>query len=137
MRRVQWLLEHPSGGLIGPRLGIRLGEPWAEVPTTPLQEVAAIAPTPLLIVHGTDDHYFGVDQARALHRAAAGSELLVVDGMGHAESGISIATIDHIAEWARTRLPAVVADDTETDVGSNTTHPATSPAATTGPGTLD
>ena len=106
MRRVQWLLEHPSGAFIGPRLGIRLGAPWAQVPSTPLQEVAAIAPTPLLIVHGTRDHYFDVDQARALHRAAPGSDLLVVDGMGHAESGISTATMDRIVSWAQSQVEA-------------------------------
>ncbi len=104
MLRVQWLLEHPAGPLVGPRLGIRLGKPWPEVPSTPLEDVAAIAPTPLLLVHGTRDHYFGTDQALALHRAAPGSELWLIDGMGHGESGISRATLDRVASWVADRM---------------------------------
>jgi fermentation-respiration switch protein FrsA (DUF1100 family) len=107
MRRVQWLLEHPAGALVGPRVGIRLGTPWPQVPTTPLEEVSAFAgpaaadPVPLLIVHGTADHYFGVDQARALHRAAPSAELRIIEGMTHAESGMDQTTLDGVAEWAR------------------------------------
>ncbi|WP_164479246.1 alpha/beta hydrolase [Nakamurella antarctica] len=101
MRRIQWLLEHPFGPLIGPRLGIRLGKPWVQVPLTPLELVGSIAPTPLLIVHGTSDHYFAADRARELHKAAPASELWLIPGMGHAESGISAATITEIAQWAR------------------------------------
>lgn len=100
MLRVQWLMEHPVGPLLGPRLGIRLGRPWTTVPSTPLDEVAHIAPTPLLLVHGTADLYFGPEQSARLHRAAPGSELWPVTGMGHAESGIAAATIDRIADWA-------------------------------------
>jgi pimeloyl-ACP methyl ester carboxylesterase len=100
MLRIQWLLEHPLGALLALRLGIRLGTPWNTVPSTPLDEVARIAPTPLLLVHGTADHYFGPEQSVLLHRAAPGSELWLIDGMGHAESGISTATVDRIAAWA-------------------------------------
>lgn len=107
MLRVQWLLEHPLGGLLGRRLGIRLSVPWDEVPSTPLQEVGSIVPTPLLLIHGTADHYFGPEQATMLHRAAPGSELWLVDGMGHAESGISRATIDRAIGWVADRLTDV------------------------------
>ncbi len=102
MRRVQWLLEHPGGSLLGPRLGIRLGQPWTDIPTTPVQEVAGISPTPLLLVHGTRDDYFGTEQATTLHRAAPGSQLWIVDGMGHGESGTTADTVTRIAEWATT-----------------------------------
>lgn len=104
MLRVQWLMEHPLGALVGPRLGIRLGTPWTTVPSTPIENVGAIAPVPLLLVHGTRDHYFDPGQAVALQRAAPGSELWLIDGMGHAESGISVNTIDRIAGWASDRL---------------------------------
>ena len=100
MLRVQWLLEHPIGPLVAPRLGIRLGAPWTTVPSTPLDEVSRIAPTPLLLVHGTADHYFGPAQSVRLHRAAPASTLWLVDGMGHAESGIRPVTVDRIATWA-------------------------------------
>ncbi len=108
MLRVQWLLEHPVGPLLAPRLGIRLGEPWDSVPSTPLAEVGRIAPTPLLLVHGTADHYFGPEQSVRLHRAAPGSDLWLVDGMRHAETGITPGTVDRIADWAaRTAAPDV------------------------------
>ncbi|WP_111766781.1 alpha/beta hydrolase [Nakamurella deserti] len=100
MLRVQWLLEHPVGPFLGPRLGIRLGRPWSTVPSTPLDEVSRIAPTPLLFVHGTADHYFGPEQSVRLHRAAPGAELWLVDGMGHAESGIAATTVDRILDWS-------------------------------------
>lgn len=100
MLRVQWLMEHPIGPWVAPRLGIRLGEPWPTVPSTPLEVVRRIAPTPLLLVHGTADHYFGPDQSAQLHRAAPGSELWLIDGMGHAETGTSGQTLDRIAAWA-------------------------------------
>jgi pimeloyl-ACP methyl ester carboxylesterase len=101
MLRVQWLLEHPLGLLIGRRLGIRLGSPWADIPTTPLEEVAFIPPTPLLLVHGTADHYFGVEQAHLLNHAAPGSQLRLISGMRHAESGISPATLTGISTWSQ------------------------------------
>lgn len=104
MLRVQWLLEHPVGPFLGPRLGIRLGAPWATVPTTPLEVVRRISPTPLLLIHGTADHYFGPSQSVQLHRAAPGSELWLIDGMGHAESGVSGDTLDRLAGWATERL---------------------------------
>ncbi len=99
MLRVQWLLEHPLGPLVGIRIGIRLGAPWPEVPSCPLEDVADIAPVPLLLVHGTADHYFPPDQARMLHRAAPGSELWLIDGMRHGESGVSPETVSAIAAW--------------------------------------
>lgn len=100
MLRVQWMVEHPIGPWVGPRLGIRLGEPWPTVPSTPLEEVGRISPTPLLLVHGTADHYFGPEQSVQLHRAATGSELWLIDGMGHAENGTAGETLDRIAGWA-------------------------------------
>lgn len=100
MRRVQWLLEHPSGRIVGPRIGIRLGGPWHELPTTPLEAAAGIAPTPLLLVHGSADRYYDSDQAIALHRAAPGSELWLIEGMGHAESGVGADVLNRIADWS-------------------------------------
>ncbi len=123
MRRVQWLLEHPLGAIIAPRLGIRLGRPWTTVPTTPLELVSSISPTPLLIVHGTADHYFDPQQARDLHLAAPGSELWLIDSMAHAESGISRATIDRVADWAAAKITTRTA--------------AIGPAQVARPGTLD
>lgn len=100
MRRVHWMLEHPLGGWVGRMAGIRLGSPWETLPTTPLELVGRIAPTPLLLVHGDADRYFTPQESLYLHRASPGSELWIVPGMGHAESGIDAGTVDRIADWA-------------------------------------
>lgn len=55
----------------------------------PLGVVGAVAPLPLLLVHGTADHYFGVEHARALAAAAPHARLHVEPGMGHAEDALT------------------------------------------------
>jgi pimeloyl-ACP methyl ester carboxylesterase len=100
MRRVHWLLEHPVGPLVGRALGVRLGEPWPEVPPTPLELVHRIPPLPMLLVHGAADRYFGTDEATALHRASGGAGPLWIEpGMGHAETATSTDLVDRIARW--------------------------------------
>lgn len=106
MRRVHWLLEHPVGPLVGRALRVRLGEPWPEVPPTPLELVHRIPPRPLLLVHGDADGYFGPDQAVALHRASGGTGPLWIEaGMGHAEAATSRELVDRIAGWVRSVVP--------------------------------
>jgi uncharacterized protein len=62
--------------------------------------VHRITPTPLLIVHGEEDHYFGPAHAVALHRAAGGAaELWLEPGVRHAESAMTPALVDRIAIW--------------------------------------
>jgi pimeloyl-ACP methyl ester carboxylesterase len=100
MRRVHWLIEQPHGRIAARALGVRLGAPWAQVPESPLEVVHLIAPAPLLIVHGTDDHYFSPAHAEALHRATSGhSELWLEPGMRHAETAMTPALVDRIATW--------------------------------------
>jgi len=100
MRRVHWLVEQPHGRLLARALGVRLDRPWADVPASPIEVVHRIDPTPLLIVHGGRDHYFPVEHAEALHRAAGGgAELWLEEGMGHAETGMTPALVDRIAGW--------------------------------------
>ena len=100
MRRVHWLLENPLGPAVGRVLGVRLGEAWPVIPQTPLELVDRIAPTPLLLVHGTDDHYFSPAHAVAL-RAAAGEStpLWIESGMAHAESATTPDLVGRIARW--------------------------------------
>lgn len=116
MRRVQWLAEHPLGRTVGRVLGVRLGTTWEEVPPTPLELMDRIAPLPLLLVHGTDDHYFSPQHSEALHRAAGHGELWIEQGMGHAESGLKPDLLARIHRWAHS--PA--ADQ----AGSRPIHPA-------------
>lgn len=100
MRRVHWLLEHPLGGVIGRRVGIRIDDPWDDIPETPLEIVGRIV-LPLLLVQGDADHYFGPSHAIDLRRASHGhAELWLEHGMGHAEAATSDALVDRIARWA-------------------------------------
>ena len=102
MRRVHWLLETTLGRSIGARaVRLRLGEPWLTAPPSPLQVVSAIAPTPLLLVHGDRDEYFPLEHFRALAQAAGPSATAwVVPGFGHAESGATAPLVERIGRWA-------------------------------------
>ena len=63
----------------------------ASWPLQPVDAVGGIAPTPLLLVHGLDDHYFGPQEAVALRDAAGEPVSLWLEraGFGHAEDGFS------------------------------------------------
>src|SRR5205807_1204924 len=98
MRRLHWLVEAPHGRLLAPLLGVRLEQPWALLPTSPIEVVHQIR-TPLLIVHGERDHYFPVEHGRALHRAAGRAELWLEPGMAHAETAVSPDLVDRIGAW--------------------------------------
>ncbi|WP_434452352.1 alpha/beta hydrolase family protein [Lentzea sp. E54] len=100
MRRVHWLLEQPHGKLAVRAMGVRLGAGWVQAPESPLEVVGRITPTPLLLVHGDLDHYFGVEHARSLHRASSGhAELWIESGMRHAESAATPDLVDRMAAW--------------------------------------
>jgi uncharacterized protein len=102
MRRVHWLHETTAGRRMVSRvLGVRLDEPWRRVPVSPLQAVSAIAPTPLLLVHGDRDEYFPLEHFRTLAQAAGPSATAwVVPGFGHAESGATAPLVERIGRWA-------------------------------------
>lgn len=102
MQRVHWLLETTAGRRLGSRaVRLRLDEPWLTPPTSPLQVVSAIAPTPLLLVHGDRDEYFPLEHFRALAQAAGPSATAwVVPGFGHAESGATAPLVERIGRWA-------------------------------------
>lgn len=105
MRRVNWLIEHPVGALVGPLVGIRLGAPWTAVPPSPLLAVSEIE-VPLLLVHGTADHYFPLSHGIDLQRASVGhAELWVESGMGHAENATSQNLAGRIGDWVVQALP--------------------------------
>ncbi len=77
--------------------GVRLPVDWTE-PESPEEVVGKIAPTPVLIVHGADDHLFGVDHAeRLLEAAGEPKKLLLGDRFGHAEDGLSSAFGERLA----------------------------------------
>ena len=102
MRRLHWLVERPLGRAVSRSvLRIRLVPRWTVVPESPLEVVGRIAPTPLLVVHGDRDPYFGLEHPRALARAAgATGELWIVPGFGHAEGAAALMpeVVDGIGE---------------------------------------
>jgi pimeloyl-ACP methyl ester carboxylesterase len=102
MRRVHWLLETTAGRRVGARVvRLRLAEPWLTPPSSPLEVVSAIAPTPLLLVHGDRDEYFPLEHFRALAQAAGPTATAwVVPGFGHAESGATAPLVERIGRWA-------------------------------------
>jgi uncharacterized protein len=102
MRRVHWLLETTAGRRLGARLvGLRLDEPWLVPPAAPVQVVNAIAPTPLLLVHGDRDEYFPLEHFRTLAQAAGPTATAwAVPGFGHAESGATAPLVERIGRWA-------------------------------------
>ena len=63
----------------------------------PAELVGRIAPTPVLIVHGRDDHYFGEEEAWLLYRRAGEPKrLLLASRFGHAEDGYTPAFAERI-----------------------------------------
>ena len=62
---------------------------WVEAPA---EVIDRIAPIPVVIVHGRDDHFFDEDQAWLLYRRAREPKrLLLASRFGHAEDTISIS----------------------------------------------
>jgi pimeloyl-ACP methyl ester carboxylesterase len=115
MRVVHWLCESRTG-----RLTCRVvrrtrlsAAGWIVIPESPAQVASQIAPTPLLIVHGDEDHYFPVRHVELLAAAAPGATLWIEAGMGHAETATTPALIDRIVEWVQ----SVVRLDTVWDDG--------------------
>ena len=99
MRRLHRIVETRAGRLFAARvMGTRIsGAGWDPLPASPLECVAAVAPLPLLLVHGDRDGYFPVSHAREL-AAAAGEpvELWLEEGFAHAEQGASDELLDRL-----------------------------------------
>jgi pimeloyl-ACP methyl ester carboxylesterase len=88
-RRMGLVTATDPGRRLVRTLGVRLPRDW-KPPEAPLDVVAGISSTPLLIVHGTNDHLFGEEEARALfERAGEPKRLLLSASFGHAEDGFS------------------------------------------------
>jgi uncharacterized protein len=114
MRRVHWLLETPTGRWVAERaLRTRIGNGWGVPPEWPIMVADRIAPTPLLIVQGDQDPYFGVEHGRALAAAAGpATDYWEVPGFGHAEGALTPALVDRVADWA---VQAVHRTDVQAD----------------------
>ena len=77
----------------------------------PELEVAQITPRPLLLVHGSDNTFMPLDEARSLYaRAGEPKELLLVPGGKHLEwidpgSPLHRPYVGRVVDWFRTHLP--------------------------------
>jgi uncharacterized protein len=100
MRIVHWMCETRSGRLVT-RAGrhTRLARGWDVVPPAPAQVAGAIAPTPLLIVHGDADRYFPLRHVELLAAIAPGATVWIEAGMGHAETATTTELLGRIAVW--------------------------------------
>ncbi|MFN2545193.1 MAG: alpha/beta hydrolase family protein [Actinomycetota bacterium] len=97
VRRMQWMTTTPRGRRLCRALGVRLDTGWND-PEAPEDVVHKIAPTPLVVVHGHDDHYFDDEEAwRLYRRAGEPKRLLLASRFGHAEDGFSPAFAERIA----------------------------------------
>ena len=73
--------------------------PYRPPSPSPLECVGAVAPLPLLLVHGELDGCFGVEQVHALAAAAGPSVRVRVEpGAGHAETGATDGMLARLAE---------------------------------------
>lgn len=107
MRLVHRLIANPAGRAVLRTRGVRVtSTPWPEpAPWSPEESVRRMGHLPLLIVHGDRDHYFPLEHAQVLERAALQSgnphaEVIVVPGFSHAESTVDPQTMDRIGKWA-------------------------------------
>ncbi len=113
MRLVHRLVGNPAGRALLRSRGVRMTSiPWPDPPPwSPEESVRRMGDFPLLVVHGDIDHYFPVEHARVLERAAhevrnGRAEVIIVPGFAHAESTVDLQTMDRIGKWASGLPPA-------------------------------
>ena len=120
MRLVHWMFEKRSGRVTVRLLrGTRVSpHHWPTPPENPVDVVGAIAPRPLLLVHGDADHYFPMRHVDALSAGAPSATVWVEPGMGHAELATTDDLVARIGTWLRTvtnTTGAAVCDDDRRD----------------------
>ncbi|GAB3479169.1 alpha/beta hydrolase family protein [Nocardiopsis coralliicola] len=102
MRLLHFGVEHPVGRwFLRTARNVRVVDrEWDPVPPDPTELAAAVAPTPLLVMHGDSDGYFPLEHPRRIYEAAgAPKDLWIESGMGHAEGAMTIERADRIAGW--------------------------------------
>jgi pimeloyl-ACP methyl ester carboxylesterase len=99
VRRMTWLTGSPRGRRLMRAAGVRLPDAW-DRPESPEDLVGKIAPVPLLIVHGRDDHFFDEEEAwRLYRRAGQPKRLLLARPFGHAEDGYTVELAERVARF--------------------------------------
>ena len=105
VRQIRWLASTRRGRRLAPGLGVRLGEHSAWT-GSPEDLVERIAPTPVIIVHGRDDHFFDEEEAwRLYRRAGEPKRLMLASRFGHAEDGLTPAFAERLASRILETLP--------------------------------
>lgn len=92
VRTATWLFMSSIGRRLAHKvMGTKIDMLLASyAPESPGEFVSRVAPTPLLIVHGRNDHFFGAEEGRKLFEAAGEPKrLLELDDFGHAEDGFT------------------------------------------------
>jgi pimeloyl-ACP methyl ester carboxylesterase len=96
IRRMEWFTTTWRGRRLVRAAGVRIATEWNH-PEAPEDVVHKIAPTPVIIVHGRDDHYFDEDDAwRLYRRAGEPKRLLLASRFGHAEDGFTPAFAERL-----------------------------------------
>jgi pimeloyl-ACP methyl ester carboxylesterase len=89
VRRMAVMAGTSSWRLLLRAWGVRLPTRW-EPAEEPAELVGRVAPTPIAVIHGRDDHFFDEEQAWLLYRRAGQPKrLLLAERFGHAEDGYS------------------------------------------------
>ena len=99
MRRLHRVVETRTGRAFARRvMATRVAaRAWDPLPASPVECVAAVAPIPLLIVHGDRDGYFPVEHPQALAEAAGEPvELWLLEGFGHAETAATPELLERL-----------------------------------------
>ena len=111
VRQLRWLTVTAAGRRMARGIGVRCADEWGW-PEDPEAVVGRIAPTPLILVHGRDDHFFDPSEARRLYeRAGEPKRLLLGRPFGHAEDGFTPAFAELLARRLLQALPAHAARD--------------------------
>ena len=100
-RALHVLVESVPGRVVARTIyKVRLAPMSPEIPPSPLELMPAIAPTPVLLVHGLADHYFPIEHPLALAAAAgANATVWLEPDFAHAENRLPVALADRVGRW--------------------------------------
>jgi pimeloyl-ACP methyl ester carboxylesterase len=97
VRKMRVLSQTSLGRRVLQAWGVRVPVGWIRT-EDPADIVGKVSPTPLVLVHGRDDHFFDEEQAWLLYRRAGEPKrLLLADSFGHAEDGYTPAFAARVA----------------------------------------